>query len=401
MPHGGGQHAAPLGSYEHRAVVPAHNARHQHYHAEHYWYDTKRQLQQEQPYESIPRPEHNQQSGVQLPHIRQVLEACGQPQPNDSNKFIYGPTRANEAACDPRPLPAHSQQQPLPATAPQPQKRGHEEFHGNLLLEDDDSVKKIRKTENDTPLTQTGSEAHDSKGSKRKATAAKRKAKAKTKIEGEQAMAHLQEQSHWSDEDTKLLLETLLGGDSEFYEGLTGNAKHIFKKSITGNGGGDPDVEVLDEKIENARTAGKDIGNLSGATLKKWYDEGWYALFNNRLGEHPGLVREEDFHSGMISDAINISSDEGSGGESNDSDTERKSKPKAGQPARKSVLSAGDKKVKPTTQKGVPAPRHKCKASQTGLGNEAAEFFASNVKFLKATADSDIARLKLLEKREL
>ncbi|KAG2742877.1 hypothetical protein P692DRAFT_20747308 [Suillus brevipes Sb2] len=128
-------------------------------------------------------------------------------------------------------------------------------------------------------------------------------------------MAHLQEQSHWSDEDTKLLLETLLGGDSEFYEGLTGNAKHIFKKvsecifkgwcspesikgrykhlrrvfsyiltfeSITGNGGGDPDVEVLDEKIENARTAGKDIGNLSGATLKKWYDEGWYALFNDR-----------------------------------------------------------------------------------------------------------------------
>jgi hypothetical protein len=150
-----------------------------------------------------------------------VLEACGQPQPNDSNKFVYGLTRANEAACDPRPLPA--------TVAPQPQKRGREEYHSNLL-EDGDSAKKIKKTENDTPLTQTSSETRASKGSKRKATAAKLKTKAKTKIEGEQAMAHLQEQSHWSDEDTKLLLETLLGGDSEFYEGLTGNAKHIFKK---------------------------------------------------------------------------------------------------------------------------------------------------------------------------
>ncbi|KAG1734243.1 uncharacterized protein EDB91DRAFT_1084146 [Suillus paluster] len=418
VPHGGGQCSAPLGSYEHQAVVPAHNTRHQHqqqqenYHAEHYWFDTKHQLQQEQPYESIPRPEHNQQSGVQ------VLEACGRPQPNDLNQFVYGPSQANEAGGDPRPLPPHSQQQPLPATAPQPQKRGHEEYHGNLLLEDGDSAKKIRKTENDTPSTRISSEAHASKGLKQKATGAKLKTKAKTKIDGEQAMAHLQEQSHWSDKNTKLLLETLLGGDSEFYEGLTGNAKHVFKKvserifkgrrspesikgryerlrrvfsyilnfkSITGNGGGDPDVEVLDEKIENAPTAGKDIGNLSGATLKKM---------------HPGLVREEDFRSGTISDTIDISSDEGSDGESKDSDTERKTKPKAGQPAHKSVLSAGDKKVKPTLQKGVPALRHKRKASQTGIGSEAAEFFASNVEFLKATADSDIACLKLLEKCE-
>ncbi|KAG1761603.1 hypothetical protein EDD22DRAFT_847642 [Suillus occidentalis] len=298
---------------------------------------TGHQLQQEQPYESIPRPQHNQQSRVQ------VLEACGQPQPNDSNKFVYGPTQANSAACDPRPLPV--------TVAPQPQKRGREEYHGNLL-EDGDSVKKIKKTENDTPLTQTSSEIRASKGSKRKAIAAKLKTKVKTKIEGEQAMAHLQEQSHWSDEDTKLLLKTLLGGDSEFYEGLTGNAKHIFKKSITGNGGGDPDVEVLDEKIENAQTAGKDIGNLSGATLKKWYDEGWYALFNDRL------------------DTINISSEEGSDGESKDSDMERKS----------------DKKVKPMMQKGVPAPRHKRKASQTGIGNEAAKFFCIECQILEGNS---------------
>ncbi|KAG1750581.1 uncharacterized protein EDB91DRAFT_1078599 [Suillus paluster] len=412
VPHGGGQCSAPLGSYEHQAVVPAHNTRHQHqqqqenYHAEHYWFDTK--------------------------HCSGSSPMNQFPDLNIISNLKYN--QANEAGGDPRPLPPHSQQQPLPATALQPQKRGREEYHGNLLLEDGDSAKKIRKTENDTPSTRISSEAHASKGLKRKATGAKLKTKAKTKIDGEQAMAHLQEQSHWSDEDTKLLLETLLGGDSEFYEGLTGNAKHIFKKvserilkgrcspesikghyerlrrvfsyilnfeSITGNGGGDPDVEVLDEKIENARTAGKDIGNLSGATLKKWYDEGWYKLFNNRLGEHPELVQEEDFRSGTILDTINISSDEGSDGESKDSDTERKTKPKAGQPARKSVLSAGDKKVKPTSQKGVPVPRHKRKASQTGIGSEAAEFFASNVEFLKATADSDIACLKLLEKCEL
>lgn len=51
---------------------------------------------------------------------------------------------------------------------------------------------------------------------------------------------------------------------------------------MTGNGGGDPDVDELDDKIENARTAGKDVGTLSGAMLKKWYVEGWYSLFNER-----------------------------------------------------------------------------------------------------------------------
>lgn len=43
-------------------------------------------------------------------------------------------------------------------------------------------------------------------------------------------MTRLEEDGRWSDEDTKLLLETLLGGDSEFYEGLAGNAKHVYKK---------------------------------------------------------------------------------------------------------------------------------------------------------------------------
>jgi hypothetical protein len=51
---------------------------------------------------------------------------------------------------------------------------------------------------------------------------------------------------------------------------------------MTGNGGGDPDVDKLDDKIENAWTAGKDVGTLSGGMLKKWYVEGWYRLFNEQ-----------------------------------------------------------------------------------------------------------------------
>lgn len=65
------------------------------------------------------------------------------------------------------------------------------------------------------------------------------------------------------------------------YERLRKVFSYILNfESMTGNGGGDPDVDELDDKIENARTAGKDVGTLSGAMLKKWYVEGWYSLFN-------------------------------------------------------------------------------------------------------------------------
>ena len=67
------------------------------------------------------------------------------------------------------------------------------------------------------------------------------------------------------------------------YERLRRIFSYILNfESITGNGGGDPDVEELDAKIEDARISGKDVGNLSGAMLKKWYREGWYELFNNQ-----------------------------------------------------------------------------------------------------------------------
>ncbi|OJA20409.1 hypothetical protein AZE42_12947, partial [Rhizopogon vesiculosus] len=364
-----------------------------------------------------------QPSVVQLPHIHQILE--GQPRQNAPSPVPY--SRASEAAGDSRVLPFSPQQPPVPATTGQQQKRGREETN---LSGTGDSAKKLRK-ENDKPLTQASEgtvQTQAMKGLKRKTGV-----KAKRKVEGEQAMAQLEDQSHWSDEDTKLLLETILGTESAFYEDLVGNAKHIFRKisvnifkgrrsaesvkgryerlrrvfsyilnfeSITGNGGGDPDIEVLDEKIETARSAGKDVGNLSGATLKKWYQEGWYELFNDRLGEHPGLVREEEFRSGMLSDTLDISSEESS---ASDSSGEAKNggttkKPKTSRPAQKFTA---EKKVKLNSQKGVPAPRHKRKVSQANVGNEAAEFFSSNVEFLKATAHGDSERLKLLKKREM
>jgi hypothetical protein len=64
------------------------------------------------------------------------------------------------------------------------------------------------------------------------AKVSKRKSTAKTKAEGNQAIAKLEDQGNWSDEDTKLLLKTLLGSDSQLYEKLMVNAKYVYKKVI-------------------------------------------------------------------------------------------------------------------------------------------------------------------------
>lgn len=125
-----------------------------------------------------------------------------------------------------------------------------------------------------------------------------------------------------------------------------------------------------------------------------------------RLGEHPGLVREEEFRSGMISDAIEIgdSSDE-KGDTSDDGFSSDKSGKKTSRPKKKPRVTAAprstiSKKDKPVSQKGVPAPRHKRQASQN-IGNEAAIFFATNAEYLKATTSGDSERLKLLKRREI
>lgn len=112
-------------------------------------------------------------------------------------------------------------------------------------------------------------------------------------------------------------------------------------------------------------------------------------------------------------DTINISDEESnaSNSEGGNSDDEGKNggatrKPNAtqSQPAKKlkSASTVVEKKVKPSSQKGVTAPRHKRKASSpANISNEAAEFFSSNVEFLKATVHSDTERLKLLKSHEI
>jgi hypothetical protein len=47
-------------------------------------------------------------------------------------------------------------------------------------------------------------------------------------------------------------------------------------------GGGDADEDGYGTRIEAARKGGLHVGNLTAKTLAKWYDLGWYDLFNSR-----------------------------------------------------------------------------------------------------------------------
>ncbi|KAL4076940.1 hypothetical protein V8B97DRAFT_1915133 [Scleroderma yunnanense] len=159
------------------------------------------------------------------------------------------------------------------------------------------------------------------------------------KIEGKRAKEALIDQGKWSDEETIQLIEALLGPDSTVYDTLISYPKSAFHmvmkkvfydqqsaesinrqyeqlysifshilafESFTG-GGGDPDnADDLENKIEAARKAGKEVGQLSATTLKHWYESGWYMLFNERLGEHPGLSNDSECHSGQLSDIERI-----------------------------------------------------------------------------------------------
>ncbi|KAG1810857.1 uncharacterized protein BJ212DRAFT_1483992 [Suillus subaureus] len=245
-------------------------------------------------------------------------------------------------------------------------------------------------------------------------------AKTKATEDGKKALEGLEESVNWTNDETRILLKALLGPDSELYMELGTNAKYAYRKkylsryewlqkiftyilafeSMTGNGEGDPDVEELDEQIKNARVAGRDVGNLSGTMLKWWYTEGWYELFNNYLGEHPGLVREHDFHLGTISDTIEISSDE----DAKDGNSGFESADAEEKPARKSTAKGGTASTKTQgkslTLRGVPAPCHKQQSSCTSMGSELAEYLASNAKYMQHMMKSDNDRLKIQQKHE-
>ncbi|KAG1804016.1 hypothetical protein EV424DRAFT_1581703 [Suillus variegatus] len=292
-------------------------------------------------------------------------------------------------------------------------------------------------TEDVPPVPQsTEKKPRKTKNAPRKAPAKQLKqtaAKTKATEDGKKALEELEESVNWTNDETRILLEALLGPDSELYTELGTNAKYAYRKvsqtkfdgkrspqsvrsryerlrklftyilafeSMTGNGEGDPDVKELDEQIKNARVAGRDVGNLSGTMLKRWYTEGWYELFNNRLGEHPGLVREHDFRSGTISDTIEISSDE----DAKDANSGFESADAEAKPARKSTAKGGTASTKTQekslTSRGVPAPRHKRQSSRTSMGSELAEYLTSNAEYMRHMMKSDNDRLKIQQKRE-
>ncbi|KAJ7306680.1 hypothetical protein DFH08DRAFT_1054345 [Mycena albidolilacea] len=65
--------------------------------------------------------------------------------------------------------------------------------------------------------------------------------------------------------------------------------------NFTGNGGGDPDSDdpegILKGKIAAARGSGVHVGALKPATITEWEKNGWYELFNNRLGASAKIAR--------------------------------------------------------------------------------------------------------------
>lgn len=107
----------------------------------------------------------------------------------------------------------------------------------------DDHGGAIEATRNSPPTEELQKRVHEdppvklqkeNKSSKKPACAkaSKRKGTAKTKADGDQAIAKLEDQGNWSDGDTKVLLEILLGGESELYEKLMTNAKYVYQKVV-------------------------------------------------------------------------------------------------------------------------------------------------------------------------
>ncbi|KAJ7663567.1 hypothetical protein B0H17DRAFT_1211578 [Mycena rosella] len=66
--------------------------------------------------------------------------------------------------------------------------------------------------------------------------------------------------------------------------------------SFTGNGGGDADSDdpaaVLKGRLVDARKAGLHLGSLKPATIMEWENNGWWDLFNERLGNSAKVSRE-------------------------------------------------------------------------------------------------------------
>ncbi|KAF8437699.1 hypothetical protein L210DRAFT_875583 [Boletus edulis BED1] len=216
----------------------------------------------------------------------------------------------------------------------------------------------------------------------------------------------------WSDEETTKMLECLLGAESVVFDSLRTNPKRAFMKvaerlfqgrrsweavksryerlrktfsaiikqeSFTG-GSGDPDNVESRTGAAQVHKEGESVFDLSPAALNKWHRIGWYMLFNDRWGNHPGLSQRTERWSGQLSDmeVVRIASDD-----SEPSD---------------SLLIRPTKKVK-LEASGVPESRQK---RTTASPKPCLEMtcLQTNPAFLETTSNAKNSRLELLKQRE-
>ncbi|KAJ7779325.1 hypothetical protein DFH07DRAFT_1030077 [Mycena maculata] len=125
---------------------------------------------------------------------------------------------------------------------------------------------------------------------------------------------------HWADADKNKFYNFLLGLDLEGEHRFTQHQKnpnHVYKRasellfdgkhspksikglwtrSVDGNGCEDPDSDdptaILKSHLDGARKAGLVVGSLRPDIIKTWNDNGWWDLFNDRLGSSAKVSRE-------------------------------------------------------------------------------------------------------------
>ncbi|KAJ7126592.1 hypothetical protein C8R43DRAFT_1134917 [Mycena crocata] len=162
---------------------------------------------------------------------------------------------------------------------------------------------------------------------------------------------------HWTADERTLFYQFLLAFDEEGekrFEQHKKNPGHVYKRaselvfkgsrsapsiksmytrsidtftwmlafdSFTGNGGGDPDSDdptAIQKRLTAARKAGLNLGSLKPATITEWDDNGWYDLFNDRLGTSAKISREVVRNSASaLSDAEDNLDDYGADSDAN------------------------------------------------------------------------------------
>lgn len=153
-----------------------------------------------------------------LIYLFEIYQASGHGQQND-HLTVQDCTYPNTMSNDPATSPS-------PCIAPLKQKRTCNESMS--LPEGGEGVKRMRK-ENQPLAQENGANTN-----KKLVKPMKQQHKAKQKANGDKAMEQfewMQEKDrNWTDVDTTLLLEALLGSESTYFNTLIVNAKRAYKK---------------------------------------------------------------------------------------------------------------------------------------------------------------------------